>query len=151
VYAAISRANYNLFLLLRSLSSLSCAALRLFPVAPVLLAASQPRYFLGLLTNNIKRPIFSDVLCQGTIHARAGTVRGPSRGGSAGWNLVERVSRPTRRTGAREVEEKASSRENHFELRSGEAIPSPTYGSVDYRGSLCNVVLHIIQRPPGID
>lgn len=62
------------------------------------------------------------------------------------------VTADTARTSAKEVEEEASSRENHFELRSGDS-PSPPHSpsarpetySVAYvqnRSPLCNVVLH---------
>lgn len=156
VYAEISRANYNRtsarkfhsFFLSLSLPSLDPCHLFLAPrptlflVAPVLLlAASQPRYSVGLpLTNNIKRPdplrcIMPRYNSRTSGHRKGGPRE--RRDASAGWNLVERVSRPTRRIGAREAEEEASSRENHFELRSGEAISSPTYGISVVDHSLC--------------
>lgn len=113
----------------------------------------RPRYLLlSLLTNNIKRPIRRHITRYNsrTSGHRKGARKRELRGGSQDgiWSSVcharhavhwctqkERKKQTDRQTG-REKERsrehgEASSRENHFELHSGEAIPSPTYDATE--------------------
>lgn len=128
------RLSEHFLLFFAILAFFAFAAPRFFPAAFFIpsfsISQRRPRYLVGPLTNNIKRPILERIMPRYNSRT-SGHRKGELKRIADGiWSSVCHGRHATSvHAETEEEDEKASSRENNFELHTGETIPSPTYGS----------------------